>query len=166
MTTFKVGDAIIHPIRGAGIIVDLIKRQWHGNDKIYYKVELLSHPDTNLMIQTSAAERLGMRHAVSQSELKKVWRVLLAAPQKLPDDHKKRYAALDNKLHTGDVFQVAEMVRDMAGRRQEAGKFTTMGKRKYDEGISILAGEIAAVQGIDIDEAEAQVRKKLMEMSK
>ena len=43
MIMFKVGDAIMHPIRGAGIIVDLIKRQWHGNDKMYYKVELLSH---------------------------------------------------------------------------------------------------------------------------
>jgi CarD family transcriptional regulator len=165
MTMFKVGDAIIHPIRGAGIIVDLVKRQWHGNDRMYYKVELLSHPDTNLIIPTGAVERLGMRQAVSKSELKKVWRVLCSVPNKLPSDHKKRYAALDDKLHTGDVFQVAELVRDMARRRQEEGKLTTVGKRKYDEGISILAGEIAAVQGVDVSEAETQVREKLMEIS-
>ena len=161
---FKVGDAIIHPFRGAGVIIDLINRHWHGNDKVYYKVELLAHPGTNLMIQTDAVEKLGLRHAVSRSELKKVWRVLLATPKKLPDDHKKRYAALDDKMHTGDVFQVAEVVRDMTGRRQQAGKFTTMGKRKYDEGISILAGEIAAVQGVGVSEAEAQVRERLMEI--
>ena len=52
MIMFKVGDAIMHPIRGAGIIMDLMKRQWHGNDEMYYKVKLLSHPGSNLMIPT------------------------------------------------------------------------------------------------------------------
>ena len=159
---FKVGDAIIHPVRGAGIIVDLIKRQWHGNATMYYKVELLSHPDTNLMVPTSAVEKLGLRRTISRSELKKVWRVLRMNPQKLPADHKKRYALVDDKLHAGDVIQVAEVLRDMAGRRQQEGKLTTIGKRRYEEGISILAGEIAAVQGVDVSEAEAQVREKLM----
>ena len=160
---FKVGDAIMHPIRGAGIIVDLIKRQWHGNDKMYYKVELLSHPGTNLMIQTGAVGKLGLRHVISKSKLKKVWRVLCSDPKELPSDHKERYAALDDKMHTGDALQIAGVVRDMTGRYQEKGKLTTVGKRKYETGINILAGEIAAVQGVDVSRAEAQIREKLME---
>jgi RNA polymerase-interacting CarD/CdnL/TRCF family regulator len=162
MTTFKVGDAIMHPIRGAGIIVDLIKRQWHGNDKMYYKVELLSHPDTNLMVPTSAVEELGLRRTISRSKLKEVWRVLRTNPKKLPADHKERYQIVDDKLHAGDVIQVAEVLRDMAGRRQDEGKLTATGERRYEEGISILAGEIAAVQGVDVSQAEAQVREKMM----
>lgn len=162
---FNVGDAVIHPFRGAGIVVDLVKRQLNGNETMYYRVELLSHSDTNLMIPTSAVEKLGLRRTIPRSKLKKVWRVLRMNPQKLPSDHKQRYALVDDKLHTGDIMQVAEVLRDMAGRRQQEGKLTTMGKRRYEEGISILAGEIAAVQGVDLDQAEAQVRKELTETS-
>lgn len=161
---FKIGDAIIHPIRGAGIIVDLIKRQWHGDDKMYYKVELLSHPDTNLMIPTGRAQTLGLRRVISKSKLKKVWRVLCSAPKELPSDHKARYEILSDRLHTGDALQVAGMVRDMTGRQHQKGKLTTVGKRKYEAGINILAGEIAAVQGVDVSQAEAQIREKLTEM--
>jgi CarD family transcriptional regulator len=116
------------------------------------------------MIPTSTAQTLGLRHVISQSKLKKVWRVLCAAPKELPSDHKKRYELLNDKLRTGDVFQVAEVVRDMAGRQQQKGKLTTVGKRKYEAGINILAGEIAAVQDVDLSEAEAQVREKLIEI--
>lgn len=164
MTMFEVGDAIIHPVRGAGIVVDLIKRQWHGNDKVYYKVKLLSHPGTNLMIPTSTAQTLGLRHVISKSKLKRVWRVLCSAPKELPSDHKKRYKVLDDRLHTGDALQVAGVVRDMTGRRQQKGKLTTIGKRRYEEGIRILAGEIAAVEGVDVSQAEAQIREKLTEL--
>ncbi len=163
MTVFKIGDAIMHPIRGAGIVVDLIRRQWHGNDKMYYKVELLSHPDTNLMIPTGNAERLGLRHVISKSKLKRVWRVSGSAPKELPSDHKERYAALDDKMHTGDALQIARVVRDMEGRHQQKGKLTTVGKRKYEAGINILAGEIAAVQGVEVSQAEVQIREKLMQ---
>ena len=166
MATFKVGDAIIHPIRGAGIIVDLIKRQWHGNDRMYYKVKLLSHPSTNLMVLTSAVERLGLRHTISQSELQNVWRVLRMPPKNLPTDHKKRYALVDDKLHAGDAIQVAEVLRDMAGRERREGKLTTIGQRRYKEGMGILAGEVAAVKGVDVSQAEVQIREKLMDISR
>jgi RNA polymerase-interacting CarD/CdnL/TRCF family regulator len=71
---------------------------------------------------------------------------------------------LNDRLHTGDALQVAGVVRDMTGRRQQKGKLTTIGKRKYEAGINILAGEIAAVQGVDVSQAEAQIREKLMEI--
>ncbi|MCP4539237.1 MAG: hypothetical protein GY832_19040 [Chloroflexi bacterium] len=160
---FKVGDAIIHPIRGAGIIMSLMKRQWHGNDEMYYKVRLLSHPGSNLMIPTSTAKARGLRHVISKTKLEKVWRVLRSAPKELPSDHKERYETLSDRLHTGDALQIAGVVRDMAGRQQQKGRLTTVGKRKYEAGINILAGEIAAVQDVDLSKAEAQIREKLIE---
>ena len=160
---FEAGDAIIHPVRGAGVVVRVEEQRWHGSNALYYRVKLLGQPGTKLMILTSAAETLGLRHTIPRSELKKVWRVLSAASRTLPSDHKKRYELLDDKLHTGDVFQVTEVVRDMAWRQQREGKLTMMGKQRYEEGIRILAGEIATVQGIDLDDAEAQVRARLSE---
>jgi RNA polymerase-interacting CarD/CdnL/TRCF family regulator len=143
---FKVGDAIIHPFRGAGVVVRVEEQQWHGSSALYYRIKLLGQPDT-----------------IPRSKLSKVWRVLSAASRTLPSDHKQRYELLDDKLHTGDVFQVTEVVRDMAWRQQREGKLTMMGKQRYEEGMRILAGEIATVQGIDLEDAEAQVRARLTE---
>ena len=160
---FKAGDAIIHPVRGAGVVVRVEKRQWRGSNTLYYRIELLGQPGTSLMIPISAAETLGLRRVIPRSKLDRVWRVLRAAPRTLPANHKERYKLLDDRLHTGDVFQVAEVVRDMTWRQQREGSLTTMGKQRYEEGMKILAGEIAAVQGVDLNDAEAQVRTKLRE---
>jgi len=160
---FEAGDAIIHPVRGAGVVVRVEERRWRESDDLYYRIELLGQPGTTLMIPTGVAETMGLRRTIPQSELKKVWRALSAAPETLPADHKERYKLLEDKLHAGDVFQVAEAVRDMAWRQQREGHLTTIGKKRYEEGMKILAGEIAAVQGIDLDDAEAQVRAKLRE---
>jgi CarD family transcriptional regulator len=160
---FKAGDPIVHPIRGAGVVVRVEEREWRGSNDLYYRIKLLGQPGTKLMIPTSAADTLGLRRAIHQSEIGQVWNVLREAPNELPTNHKKRYKVLEDKLHAGDVFQVAEVVRDMAWRQQEEGRLTTVGKRRYQEGMKILAGEIAAVLGVDMDDAEAQIRAKVME---
>jgi CarD family transcriptional regulator len=160
---FKAGDAVIHPVRGAGVVVRVENRQWRGDSALYYRINLLGQPGTRLMIPVSAAETLGLRRVIPRSKLSKVWHVLRATPKTLPDNHKKRYELLDDKLHTGDVFQVAEAVRDMAWRQQREGHLTTMGKQRYEEGMKMLAGELAAVQGVDLDDAETQIRAELME---
>jgi RNA polymerase-interacting CarD/CdnL/TRCF family regulator len=160
---FKTGDAVFHPVRGAGVVTGIKDRKWDGEKRRYYTIELLGHPGTKVMIPASMAKEVGLRHAMSQTKLKKVWRVLGDDPQKLPKDHKDRYAAIAEKLHTGDTFEVAEAVRDMAWRREQEGKLTTKGKRIYEEALTLLSGEIAAVQEIEIDEAEGQVHEKLQE---
>ena len=160
---FEAGDAIVHPIRGAGIVERVEEHQWRGSNDLYYRINLLGQPGTKLMVPTSAAEELGLRHAIPQSNLNKVWRVLRAIPNTLPGDHKARYELLEGKLHTGDVFQVAEVVRDMAWRQQRKGRLNVVGKRRYKEGIKMLAGEIAAVQGVELNNAEAQIYAKLEE---
>jgi CarD family transcriptional regulator len=160
---FKEGDAVIHPIRGAGVVKCVEERQWGGGDALYYRINLLSQPGSNLMIPVRAAKDLGLRPAIANSQLKKVWRVLKTDPGTLPSEHKERYELLETKLHAGDVLKVAEAVRDMAWRRHEEGRLTTRGKRMYEEGMSLLAGEIAAVRGIEVTDAEDQVRERLQE---
>ena len=59
--------------------------------------------------------------------------------------------------------QVAEVVRDMTWRQQRKGRLTTVGTRRYKEGIKMLAGEIAAVQGVELSNAEAQIHTRLEE---
>jgi CarD family transcriptional regulator len=160
---FKEGDAVVHPIRGAGVVKCVEERQWRGAEALYYRIGLLSQPGSNLMIPVGSAKQLGLRRAASRSRLLQVWKVLGTDPEGLPIEHKERYQLLEGKLHAGDVLQIAEAVRDMAWRRHREGRLTTRGKRMYEEGMTLLAGEIAAAKGIDISDAEAQVRDRLQE---
>jgi RNA polymerase-interacting CarD/CdnL/TRCF family regulator len=160
---FESGDAVFHPVRGAGIVRGVEKRRWHGDNVLYYTIELLGQPGTKVMIPTSVAKEIGLRRAMSRTKLKKMWTVLGGDPRKLPADHKDRYELLKEKLHAGDVLKVAEAVRDMAWRREREGYLTTRGKRLYDKGMMFLAGEIAAVRGVDLTEAEMQVTARLRE---
>ena len=160
---FKPGDPVVHPARGAGIVICIETRQWHGSTDLYYRIKLLGQQGISLMIPIHLAETLGLRPAISLSRLNQVWRVLCADPETLPADHKQRYELLEGKLHAGSVFQVAEAVRDMAWRQRQRGHLTTVGKQMYEKGLALLTGEIAAAQGIDLANAETQVKTRLSE---
>jgi CarD family transcriptional regulator len=161
--SFKTGDAVFHPVRGAGVVTDIRERSWNGEECRFYRIDLLGLPDTQVMIPTSSAGEVGLRRAMSRTKLKKVWRVLRDDPQKLPKDHKSRYAVIREKLQTGDAFEVAKAVRDMTWRRHQRGKLTIRGKRIYEKALMLLAGEIAAVQEIELEEAEEKVCAWLQE---
>jgi CarD family transcriptional regulator len=159
---FTTGDAVVHPTRGAGIVERIVERTWHGNAESYYRIELLGQSGTMLMVPASVAEKLGMRCAISQSNMEQLWRVLLAAPMSLPNKHRDRTQLLQDKLGTGDVFQVAEVVRDMAWRQWKT-RLGITAKRLYDEGIRLLAGEMAATQDLEFAAAETHLRARLWE---
>lgn len=158
---FKVGDAIVHPVRGAGVVVRVEDRRWRGDSVKYYRIELLGQPGTSLMIPVKVAETVGLRCAIPLTELKQVWRVLRADPNTLPTEHSKRYQVIEERLHVGGIFQVAEAVRDMAWRKKREGRMTTRGKQMYDEGMRLLAGEVAATRGVPMADAETEVRERL-----
>ena len=139
------------------------EKNCHGNSNLYYRISLLGHQEISLLIPVNAAEALGLRHAISPSNLNRVWCVLDAAPNTLPTDHKERYELLEGKLHTGDIFQIAEAVRDMAWRQHRQGRPTTVGKQIYEQGMALLAGEIAASQDTDVTDAEGQIKARLMD---
>jgi CarD family transcriptional regulator len=159
---FTTGDAIVHPVRGAGVVERIVERTWHGNAELFYRIRLLGQSGTMLMIPTSVAEKLGLRCAISRSDMRQLWRILLAAPGNLPDKYKELRQFLQGKLGTGDIFQVAEAVRDMAWQQRETHLSATI-KQLYEEGIRLLVGEIAAARGIEFVDAEEQVRARLRE---
>jgi CarD family transcriptional regulator len=162
---FERGDAIVHPIRGAGVVTDIEERPWRGDSSLYYKIKLLGQdPSISLRVPVEEADSIGIRYAIPKSQVEQIWQVLFSSPDKLPSNHKTRYKFLKEKLHAGDVLQVAEVVRDLTWRQQKKDHLTTRGKRVYEEGIGFLSGEIAAAQNIDIMEADMKIRTKLREI--
>jgi CarD family transcriptional regulator len=113
------------------------------------------------MVPLDKEESVGLRQPISKDRLSRVWRILRGEPETLPDKHKERYAVIEDKLENGDLFQIAEVVRDLAWRREEKRKLTVVGGRLYETSLEFLASELAGVQGSDVDTAEAQIAERL-----
>ena len=158
---FQIGDAVVHPIHGAGIVTDIAELKRRGHSEPYYRIELLNQPRTSVMISVGSAEERGMREAIAASRLERVWRVLNSSPRPLPTDHTVRHELLRDKLRGGDVHRVAEVLRDLVWRRRLKGHLTTVERSLYRKGVSLLAGEIAASRDIDLVDAKLRVWKRI-----
>jgi CarD family transcriptional regulator len=158
---FKQGDAVVHPARGVGIVTSIEERQRRGAAEKYYKLELLDGLGTRVMIPVSAEDALGLRPGIKASQLRRVWRTLRAEPRPLPANYKERNRLVDERLASGDILDVAGVVRDLTTRERDRGELTTVTKRHLKRSLTMLSGEVAAALGIELEEAEAQVRARL-----
>ena len=159
--TFQIGAAVVHPHYGAGVITEIEERHSLGPTKRYYSIELLGDPQTTVMVPLGKEESVGLREPIPKARLSRLWRILRGEPTALPDEHKKRYAVIEGKLDEGDVFEIAEAVRDLAWRREEKRTLTRIGQRLYETGLGFLASELASVQGSDVGTAEAEIAERL-----
>jgi RNA polymerase-interacting CarD/CdnL/TRCF family regulator len=162
---FEKGDAVVHPVRGAGIVRGFEKLRRKGRDRLYYIIELLGLPDSSLMIpvKQNGEETEILRPPISETDLTIVWDVLSDKPQTLPSAHKTRHKMVEDKLHTGDILETAEAVRDMAWREHTEKGLTSRGKRIYERGITLLSAELAAAQGLKLSEAQTQIQEQMQE---
>jgi CarD family transcriptional regulator len=159
---FEVGDTVVHPNYGAGVVVDIRALHTLGrNGRRYYAIRLLSQPETTVMVPLEGEEEAGLRLPMGRARLERLWRILRDDPAELPSDYKKRYAMLKEKVDTGDMLEIARVLRDLAWRREERRKLTTRGKRLYETGMELLASEVAGAQGRDYDAAQAEISAQL-----
>jgi CarD family transcriptional regulator len=154
---FQIGDAVIHPSYGAGTVVDIRKLEYFGGGKPYYSIELSDGSKTRVWVPVGEAGKRGVRRPTPVSQLGRVWRVLRAGPETLSPDHDKRHELLQEKLRGGDVFRIAEVVRDMFWENHRSHRPTITGKELYDRGLMLLTSELATVQGCDLAAAEAEI---------
>ncbi|MGC9397302.1 MAG: CarD family transcriptional regulator [Anaerolineae bacterium] len=161
---FEIGDAVVHPAKGAGIITDVRRMPGLRKRLQCYKIKMVDErAKTVLMIPIEKAADAGLRPATSKASLGSIWKTLAAVPQELPAEHKTRYKLLKEKLKTGNVTQVAEVIRDLAWRRitVDKKKLNMPGQRIYDKAMRLLSGELAVTQEISVQTAKVQVEDML-----
>jgi CarD family transcriptional regulator len=163
---FEVGDFVYHPTNGAGVVANLQKMPTLRKGQRFYKIEMLGKTKTVLMVPVRKAEEIGLRRAVSESEVNDVLGILAAEPENLPKKHKRRYKVCQDKLDTGDTIKIAEVVRDLTWRRIQEDKLNVPGRRIFKKGMQLLAGELAVVQGLELAEAEEQINDVLKQHQK
>jgi len=158
MPVFKVGDKVVYPMHGAGIIEAIEEREVLGELKRYY-IMRMPIGDMKVMIPVNNSDGIGLREVVNRDEVKKVFDILRAQKTKMSTNWNRRYRANLEKIKSGDIYEVAEVVRNLAHRDKEKGLST--GERKMlDSARQILISELVLAQGIE----EATARTAIDEM--
>jgi len=161
VTLFRKGDTVVYPHHGAAVIEDLTTRELLGEEKKYFVLKL-SHGDLTLMVPVDNTEEIGLREVVNKREVKKVWDILKEGESKMPANWSRRYKTNIEKIRSGDIFQVAEVVRNLSIREAEKG-LSAGEKRMLAKARQILVSELTYAVGSTEDKAEAMLDKVLQD---
>jgi CarD family transcriptional regulator len=148
---FSIGDRVVYPMHGAGIIEAIEEREILGQRKQYYIMKM-PIGDMQVMIPVDGVDGVGLRQVIAEDDLARVLDVLRGERTKMSTNWNRRYRANAEKLRSGNIFEVAEVVRNLTLREQEKGLST--GERKMLENArQILVSEV--VLSSDMPEADA-----------
>jgi CarD family transcriptional regulator len=151
--TFTVGETVVYPHHGAALIEDITKRTIRGEEKLYLKLRV-AQGDLTIEVPADNVDLVGVRDVVGPEGLDKVFEVLRAKVKEEPTNWSRRYKANVEKIASGDVIKVAEVVRDLSRRDTNRG-LSAGEKRMLARARQILVSELALAEGID--EAAAEV---------
>jgi CarD family transcriptional regulator len=151
--TFKVGETVVYPHHGAALIEAIETRVIKGEEKAYLRLRV-AQGDLTLMVPTDKLEDVGVRDVVDQNGLDQVFEVLRAEYTEEPTNWSRRYKANLEKLASGNVIRVAEVVRDLWRRDRERG-LSAGEKRMLGKARQILVSELALAECTNEDKAES-----------
>lgn len=148
----RVGDKVIYPQHGAAVVKGTEEKEVLGEKRKYYILRL-TYGDLTLKVPTDNTELVGIRDVIARDELDKVFKVLKVKECRMPSNWSRRFKTHLEKLRSGDIYQVAEVVRNLARREKEKG-LSAGEKRMLSRAKQILLSEV--VFAADVNEAEAE----------
>ena len=149
---FKVGETVVYPHHGAALIEEIKNRTIQGQDKLYLVLKV-AQGDLTIEVPADNCDLVGVRDVVGAEGLEKVFEVLRAPYTEEPTNWSRRYKANLEKLHSGDVMKVAEVVRDLWRRERDRG-LSAGEKRMLAKARQILVSELALAEHTNEDKAE------------
>ena len=156
---FEVGETVVYPHHGAAEIIEVSKKTVRGESQTYLKLRVAQG---DLIIQVPAAnvEMVGVRDVIDKKGVKQVFDVLRAEFVEEPTNWSRRYKANLEKLASGDVVKVSEVVRNLWRRDQDRG-LSAGEKRMLAKARQILISELALARKVDEEKASAELDKVL-----
>jgi CarD family transcriptional regulator len=156
---FRVGDKVVYPHHGAAIIKGVEEREVMGEKREYFVLRL-SYGDLTLLVPLDNTEEVGIRDVIGRDELEKVFKVLRSKECRMPTNWSRRFKTHVEKLRSGDIYQVAEVVRNLARRDKEKG-LSAGEKRMLAKARQILVSELTFALNVDEEAAEGRLDQAL-----
>ena len=155
---FKVGEVVVYPHHGAAKITAIETREM-GGEELEYLVLQINQSDLVVRVPSKNVEMVGVRDVVGKEGLEKVFSVLREEDVEEAGNWSRRYKANQERLASGDINKVAEVVRDLWRRDQDRG-LSAGEKRMLSKARQVLVGELALADGVDeakVEEVFARV---------
>ena len=152
---FEIGDKIVYPNHGAGTIIDIEEKEILGETKQYYIMEL-PIGEMKVMIPKGNTEEVGLRRIVEKEVAEKVYDVLAGEQSEMSQNWNRRYRANSEKIKTGDIFEVAEVVRNLTIRDIVKG-LSTGEKKMLSNSRQILISELVLAE----DKTQEEIEEKI-----
>ena len=158
-TMYRVGDKIVHPMHGAGIIDSIVSRKMNGVQREYYQMRLPSG-SMLVMIPTDHTEEIGVRPIVDRALADRVLEEIPSLQVDMTSNWNRRYRENMERLKSGDLFQVAQVVKGLMLRDVDRGLST--GERKMlHSAKQILISEIVMCQSSSYEDVEERINQAL-----
>ena len=158
--TFTVGETVVYPNHGAAVIEDIETRQIKGEDKLYLVLRIIGQNDLVVRVPACNLDLVGVRDGVDADGLERVFQVLRAEHTEEPTNWSRRYKANLEKLHSGNVIKVSEVVRDLWRRDRDKG-LSAGEKRMLAKARAILVAELALAEDVAEERAEVMLDEVL-----
>ena len=148
---FKVGDKVVYPHHGAGTVVKKEQREVLGQKRDYLTIKIL-HNDMTVNVPCENAEKVGLRRVIDEQMVEKVLKALQGSGTTMPKNWNRRFKHNRDKMKTGNIFELAEVVRNLAVRNNEKG-LSTGEKQMFVKAKKILASELMYAKDMNEEEA-------------
>ena len=149
---YQIGDSVVYPHHGAGKVLKKEQKEVLGEKREYLTIKIL-HNDMTVMVPCENAGKAGLRRVIDDDDVQKVLGVLRDDVSDMPKNWNRRFKHNRDKIKTGDVFELAEVVRNLAIREADKG-LSTGEKQMYTRAKKILASEL--MYALEMEEGEAE----------
>ena len=158
---FDIGDNVVYPHHGAGQVIRKEVKDILGEQREYLTIKIL-HNDMTVMVPSDKAAATGLRRVIDEETVKKVLAVLQDECSEMPKNWNRRFKHNRDKIKTGDIYELAEVVRNLATREAEKG-LSTGEKQMFTRARKILASELMYALEMDEDEVEHHIHHLIVE---
>ncbi|MGH9152590.1 MAG: CarD family transcriptional regulator [Acidimicrobiales bacterium] len=158
-TAFDVGDKVVYPHHGAAVIEKREQKEVFGETREYLVLKL-AYGDLTLMVPCDNTDEVGLREVINDEEVEEVFAVLRKKEARMPTNWSRRYKNHVEKLKSGDIYQVAEVVRNLSIRDKDKG-LSAGEKRMLTRARQILVSELTFAIGVTEEEAEQKLNDAL-----
>ena len=155
---FNVGDKIVYPMHGAGTIDAIEEKDILGEKQNYYIIKMPG--EVKVMVPTNKAEEIGVRNIINKEEASKVMSVLGENETEMSQNWNKRYRDNMDKMKSGNIYEVADVVRNLSFKQKEKA-LSTGEKKMLNNAKQILVSELVLAEHASQEEVEKLVENKI-----
>ena len=155
---FNVGDKIVYPMHGAGIIDAIEEKDILGEKQAYYILKMPG--EVKVMVPTAKADEVGVRNIIDKESADKVFGVLEQDETDMDKNWNKRYRDNMEKMKSGDIYEIADVVRNLSFKQKEKG-LSTGEKKMLNNAKQILVSELVLAEHSSQDEVEQLIENKI-----